>query len=118
LKQCLTVLRSQVKHRDAATQNAIFEGEKALFSRLGRKKEPKVSKDIIVEFLNTLDTEEMGLETTRIKAAEAAESLATVAKGIDGTAARFLEVLEKWLRADRSYAVQQTLLRIQRDLRG
>lgn len=112
---CFQAVDSIKKHKDGTTQSAIFEGEKALFSKARTSTETNISENLLLSFWKTLDTQEMGQESTRIKAAETAEPMVALAKSLNYNLEPYSQVIVQWLQNDRSHAVQQILQRIQRE---
>ena len=109
LAHCLDLVQKVSISKDAPTQSGIFEGERVLFRKLREAKDVTVSEKIVMGFLKTLDTQEMGAEATRIKAAAAAEAIVTVAWRLEGARKEIAEIINHWLDTDRSYTVQRIL---------
>lgn len=105
-----TFVQSHEKSR--TVQNAIYDGEKALFGKLDALEQmPESLEDALIEYVRILFRQADQAEQTRVKAADAAAAIADVAsKGL-----RLRTLLRNEIREaqaqERSISVQQSLER-------
>lgn len=106
-------MKTLSKNGSRKVHNAIYEAEKSLFQKMGKTLEgqhlSEVMEVVLVEYVQTLRKSMDQVEQTRIKAAEAAITLAS----LSGSSERVQRALIDWITStktdERSVQVQQSL---------
>ena len=104
------------------TLNAIYDGEKILFDRLGQVSFeaplPHLLEDVLLEYVKQVFASNDQVEQTRIKATESAIALAPIANRGSRLKNEFVEALLAAREEERSLPVQQGLDRAMKILDG
>ncbi|KAL9603353.1 MAG: hypothetical protein Q9219_001215 [cf. Caloplaca sp. 3 TL-2023] len=98
-------------------QNAVFDGDKALFEKLQRTVQPPVPEALthaLMEYIPTLFGTSEQVEDTRLKASEAVSAFAPLTRSSEEMRALLISGINSTKSTERSVTVQQSLDRARR----
>ena len=117
--ELLTRVRNASPSR--STLNAIYDGLKSLFGRLGQvglEALPDLLEGILLDYVKQVFASSDQVEQTRLKASDAAVALASIANKGARLKVKFVEALSAARAEERSFPVQQSLGRANKILDG